>query len=137
MMDVKKVESSLQFALTRINDESPFVLHKVTSTFTPSAPFSSMQFDLAIHTDGMRKVALSFNTLFNVEVKPPFSETLKFITTSRRHLWPVFNTDPKLKPSEKEILLHISSKILVPLCEDVLLEKRYPSALSSYLLGCH
>ena len=103
MMNVQRVERSLHCALTRINDEIPFIVHKVTSTFSPSASFSSVQFEVAVHTDGdgMRKVGLSFDTLFNVEVKPPFSETLKFISTSRKHLWPVFNPDPKFKPRER------------------------------------
>ena len=73
--------------------------------------------------------ALRFDSLFNVDVKP-FRETLEFIGTSRRHPWP---PDPTFKPSEKEVLFNIASEILVPLCKEVVLEKRAQATLSSYL----
>ena len=88
-----------------------------------------MEFALGVHTDGERQFALKFNTLFKVEAKPEFGEALKFIHNSRKHLWPVFHPDPTFKQSEKNLMLSdcISSEILVPLCKEVILEKRYAS----------
>ena len=68
-------------------------------------------------------VALLFDSLFNVDTKP-IGETLEFISTSRKHLWPPRALDPIFKPTEKEVVFNIASNILVPLCEEVLLEKR-------------
>ena len=64
MMNIEKVERRLHLALNRINDEIPFVLHKVTSTFSPNASFSNIHFDLVVHTDGTRKIGFTFNQLF-------------------------------------------------------------------------
>ena len=58
---------------------------------------------------------------------------LEFISTSRKHPWPPIALDPMFKPREKEVVFNIASNILVPLCEEVLLEKRAQGTLSFYL----
>ena len=108
------------------------------SVFFSTTSFSNVTFDLAAHvvtedTEG-RKVALNFDSLFNVDVKP-FRETLEFISTSRKHPWPPIALDPMFKPREKEVVFNKASNILVPLCEEVLLEKRAQGALSFIFLG--
>ena len=133
-------ERALHFALTRVRDEIPFGLYKVTSPFCPTASFSSVTFDLAAHVDvetQSTRLALPFDSLFNVDVdvKPASRETLEFISTSRKHLWPPLYPDPTFKPSERAVVLKIASEILVPLCKEVLLEKRARAALSSHLSG--
>ena len=97
MTGTQNIERSLHCALARIQDTIPFVFHRVTSTFSPNAAFSSVQFDLAVHTADMRKVSLTFDTLFIVDIKPPFCEALHFIKTSRKHLWPVVCFKPTVK----------------------------------------
>ena len=89
-----------------------------------------MEFALGAHTDGERQLALKFNTLFKVEAKPEFGEALKFIHTSKKHLWPLFHPDPTFKQSGKNLMLSVSSEILVPLCKEVILEKGYEADLS-------
>ena len=103
----------------------------MTSDFRPKSSFSRVEFVLGVHSDGRRQLALHFNTLFKVEAKPEFDEALKFIRNSRKHLWPSFhpdpnfrfNPDPNFKQSEKNLMLDVSSEILVPLCKEVTLEK--------------
>ena len=100
----------------------------MTFTFTPNDSFSSVHFDLAVHTHSTRKIGFTFNQLFKVE-KLPFVENLKFVCSSRSHPWPS-RIDLTVKPSEKEVVLRLASEILVPLCTEVLLEKRYRMDIS-------
>lgn len=121
----QKYERSLHLALERINSKINFILHTVTSDFCSKSSFSRVEFELTAHNDGTNQLGLDFNTLFKVEAKQQYSEALKFIHTSRHHLWPPFHPDPKFKKSEKNVMMHICSEILVPLCGEVNLEMRY------------
>ena len=128
---------SLNFALTKIRDEIPFVAYKVTSQFCSTVSFSRVSFDLAAHVDPVMdgRVAIHFDTLFNVDVESPSPETVEFISTSRKHPWPPFFSPygSTYKPSEREVMLGIACEILAPFCKEVLMERRAQGSLSSYL----
>ena len=73
-------ERRLHVAFTRKTTESPFVLYKVTSTFRPPAPFSTVHFNLAVLTEEGRRVAVRFNAHFVVPCSsPPFLGLQKLV----------------------------------------------------------
>lgn len=129
LVEFQCYERSLHLALKRIN-EFPFVVYYVDSEFCTNSSFSHLDLQLAVHNDGRRRFALSFNLLFKVEAKPEYSDALKFIYRSRNCLWPLVHANPNFKQSEKKMILGVCSKILVPLCKEVILEKRYRVDLS-------
>ena len=75
-------------------------------------------------------MAIDVTTLFNVKgaATQENIEALKFIHTSRRHLWPPVDFKRSTR-SEKVTVLDVCSHILVPLCGEVLLEQRYHSSI--------
>ena len=133
--EFQKYERSLRYALETLNDEIHFVLHYVSSKFFSKCSLSALKFKLAAYTDAVsqNQLTVTVNDLFKVEAKPENFEALKFIHQSRRHLWPPFKSTHTTysisKQSEKDVMLSISSEILVPLCREVILEKRYRDVL--------
>jgi hypothetical protein len=74
----------------------------------------------------MSQIAVRFNDLFQVEVKPDYIGALKFIKNCRSCPWsPHYCSYSKSKQREKVIMLNVSSKILAPLCREVVLESSY------------
>ena len=118
----------LNFALTGVRDEIPFVLYKVTSRFCATVSFSNVCFDLAAHVEKGGKVILTL-----------CSTSVEFISTSRKHPWPPFWSPDgsTYKPSEREVMLSIACEILAPFCQEVLMERRAQGSLSSYLSRRH
>ena len=111
-------------------------MYKVTSQFCATVSFSNVCFDLAAHVDKGGRVAIHFDTLFNVDGSPsPSPETVEFISTSRKHPWPPFLSPDggTYKPSEREVMLSIACEIMAPFCQEVLMERRAQGSLSSYL----
>ena len=84
---------------------------------------------LEANTSNGHQVALKFHDLFKVEVagSKELNEVVTFIHRCRRILWPVFEANPKYVKSERDMMLDITSEILVHLCHEVTLEKRYRS----------
>ena len=107
----------------------------MSSPFFTKSSFSALKFELGAYTDaaGANQLAVSFNDLFKVEAKPEHIEALKFIHQSRKQLWPPVELSPTTyatsKPSEKAVMLRVTSEILVHLCREVILEKRYHDEL--------
>ena len=99
----------------------------MNSEFFVRSSFSALKFGLSVYTEGVTQAAVRPSNLFAFETRPEHSEALKFIRCSRSHPWPVL--PPKRKKIEKEVMLSIASSILLPLCRDVILEKRYWRAL--------
>ena len=114
------VETSFHSALSWVKDSIAFVVHRVTSPFYPNATFSSVCLDLAVHTIGVRKVALSLDTLFEVNIQQPYSEALMFIRDSNNQFWPVAEPKSTIKLTEQEVMLQICAQILVPLSKEVI-----------------
>ena len=103
-------------------------------SFSSNATFSRLNLTLGAHNNGLRRIALSFNSLFKVEAKSAeFQGAVQFIHSCENQLWPPFHADPDFKLTETSVMLDICSKILAPLCTNVIMEKRYRTPLSLYL----
>ena len=131
-MAMSRSERSLRFALERINASTAFTFHNVDTPFCPQGPFSTVRLGLnAQWPSHKEQVTLKFDALFEVEAtRPEFDKAIQFIDGCRKKLWPVFYANPKFE-SDQSVLLDIVSEILVYLCHDVTLEKRYRSAIST------
>ena len=125
-----KVEKSLHDALQRANDTTYFTFHRVNPDFCPDGPFSSVRLTLKVHGTSRRaQRAIMFNTLFKVDAtNPEFDKAKEFIHRCKRKEWPPFHTS---MASETNVMLAITSHILVHLSPEVTMEKRYSNSLSS------
>ena len=116
----------LHFAIERINSETAFVPHKVTSSFSSVASFSMLDFQLASYTDRNGQVAVQFGDLFKLkEVEDDMA--LEFIAKSRRRLWPPLDLDST--STEADTMIALCREIFVPLCREVVLETRYTTRM--------
>ena len=124
----EKYGRSVSYALSRLDEDTPFVFHYVNSEFFVRSSFSALKFGLSTYTDdkNVTQSAVSPSGLFAFEARQEHLEVLKFINCSRSHPGPVL---PQHKKTEREVLLSIASKILKPLCREVVLEKGYRRAL--------
>ena len=126
-----KLATSLYYALERVNETTAFVFHRVDPEFSPYGSFSSVTLKLEVHSSGKppHQEAIQFNTLFKVDFEATnseFDEARKFIRHCRKRIWPPFHSN-----SEKSVMLEIASQILVHLCPEVTMEKRYSSLVAS------
>ena len=123
----KKYGRSVSYALSRLDEDTPFVFHYVNSEFFVRSSFSALKFGLSTYTDdNVTQSAVSPSGLFAFEARQEHLEVLKFINCSRSHPWPVL---PQHKKTEREVMLSIASKILKPISREVVLEKGYRRAL--------
>ena len=115
--------------------------HQVSCPFCPFGPFSTLGSTLSLkaHLSGtMSQAALRFDDLFKVEAMgSEFDAAIKFIRSCRSRPWPV----SKVNETEKTGMIDIASHILVKLCREVTMEKRYRAdtatmpALTTSILG--
>lgn len=87
---------------------------------------------------GLFQAALKFDDLFKVEAMgSEFDAAITFIRNCRSRPWPV----SRVNETEKTVMIDIASHILVNLCHEVTLEKRYRAdtatmpALTTSVLG--
>ena len=87
----------------------------MTSDFCPNSFFPTVDFELAAYTNskGDFQLYIQVNNLFKVEAKPENIEALKYIHQSRRHPWPLDWLPQNSEQSEKDMMLKVSSEILV------------------------
>lgn len=125
----EKYGRSVSYALRRLDEETPFVFHYADSEFFPKSSFSALKFELNAYTDDqyVTQSAVCPSGLFAFGARPEHFEALKFIHCSRSHPWPVL--PPERKKTKREVMLSIASRILMPLCREVVLEKGYRRAL--------
>ena len=88
---------------------------------------------LAAYCVGSYRPGIRASDLFKVEVKPEYLEPLKFILNSRSHPWPTFVHNHKR--TEEDVMVSIAINILVKLCTEVTMEKRYSTPLREPLLS--
>jgi hypothetical protein len=130
-----KLAASLHYALERVSETTAFVFHQVDPEFSPYGNFSSVTLKLKVHTDLEKrcKLAMPFDDLFKVACEatnPELDKARKFIHRCKRICWPPFHSNPKHKDSENSVMLEIASQILVHLCPEVKMEKRYKSLIA-------
>lgn len=130
-----RAHCALNYALERVRDEMHFVMYKVTSGFCATGAFSNVSFDLAAHVEKGGKIAMQFDTLFNVDAAVPVPEMVDFIGTSRKRPWPPWcpPDGSTYKPSEQEVMVALACEILAPLCQEVLMERRAHRSLAAFL----
>ena len=116
--------------------KTPFYFCKLSTDFCEVSSFSRCEFRLALHKVGDASVAINFKDLFKVDPKPEdVDDAVKFIHQCKKKEWPcshLYNCvhkSPNFKESEKSIMIDVCSNILVPLCNEVILEQRYREAL--------
>ena len=128
-----KAARSLDFALKRV--ETPFFACKLVEVST----FSSCDFCVELHEVGTadsRTVAISFSDLFDVDLKTEDDDAVKFIYRCSeiewpcRHLLSCVHKSFGFVESERTILIDVCTNILLPLCNEVILDWRYEESLS-------
>ena len=93
-----------------------------------------------MYSVGSSCVAISFQDLFNVDPKPEnVDDAVKFIHRCRQIDWPCqhrlncVHRSPNFRISEKSVAVDVCSKILAPLCNEVILERMYREDLERIL----
>ena len=124
---VEKYSRNVVYALGRLDEEVIFVFHYVDSDFFSKATFSNLKFTLCAFTAGAAKAAVRPTALFTFTPSEDHFEALKFLNSCRSWPWPPYPWPSK--PSEKDVMLALASDIFLPLCRDVVLEKRYNGLL--------
>ena len=128
---MKDHRRSLFFAIKQIDDEVAFVPHKVTSNFSSLSSFSALDLRLAVHVNDAHRdqLAIRVTDLFTVEDVDAGTSELEFIAHSRRKIWPPFNPS-NTKRKETDIMLSLCREVFMPLCREVLLERKYDPRVS-------
>ena len=128
-----QVVRNLGYALKRV--ETPFFVCKMVSDFCEVSSFSSCDFCIEAHKDPddpSRFCAFKFLDLFNVDLKPKdVDSAMKFINRCKSIYWPCDHWSPDFVESEKTIMIDVCTTILLPLCNEVILERRYQDSLES------
>ena len=126
-----RTRQDLFYILENLNATTAFVFHQVSCPFCPVGPFSALgsTLSLKVHlSGGVSQAALKFDDLFKVEAMgSEFDAAIKFIRNCRSRPWPV----SRVNETEKTVMLDIASHILVKLCLEVTLEKRYSAATAT------
>ena len=110
-----------------------FGFYRVEGGFGVRSAFSKVDLSLAAYCVGSYRPGIRASDLFKVEVKPEYLEPLKFILNSRSHPWPTFVHNHKR--TEEDVMVSIAINILVKLCTEVTMEKRYSTPLREPLLS--
>ena len=123
--------------------KTPFFVCKLNPQFCEVSSFSRCDFRLGWHKVGKAdspSVAISFQDLFKVDPKPEdVDDVVKFIHRCKQKEWPCrhflncVHKSPDFKESEKTVVIDVCSNILVPLCNEVILERRYRENLARML----
>ena len=123
-----------------------FHLFKVSSGFNLKSNFSSVDLDLVPYPstrDPSSGYAVLLSQLFEFNkdtlhspdkspdnLKEPILQVVKFLKRCRSIPWSPFSATPVTK--EEQIMVHIAHYILVGLCSEVTLEKRYSKRLGAH-----
>jgi len=129
-----RVVRNLGYALDRVR-ETPFFVCKMMSGFCEDSSFSQCQFRIEASTnpnDPSKVRAFKFLDLFNVDLKPEGVDgAMKFIHRCKKIFWPCDHWSPNFVESEKTIMIDVCTTILMPLCNEVILERGYQDSLKS------
>lgn len=112
--------------------QTPFFACKLVSQFCEVSTFSSCDFGVELHEVGTadsRTVAISFSDLFDVDLKTEDDDAVKFIYRCSEIEWPCRKSFGFVE-SERTILIDVCTNILLPLCNEVILDWRYKESLS-------
>ena len=129
------LQRSLDFAIDQINAEIAFVPHKVTGAFSSRSSFAALDLRLAAHVaetgqgQGQGQVGVQVKDLFTVDAVKADTSALEFIAHSRRKLWP-WPPCSTTKRRETDVMVALCKELFVPLCREVLLERRYTTRIS-------
>ena len=127
-------DSDFHEILKTIRGSTFFGYHQAKA-FCPYSSFCRLSFRMDAHlVEGPLRAVLLFDNLFEVDVKAlgsKFDEVIKFIGNCTSRPWPVPHGDPKFVDTEKSVMLEIASEILVKLCHQVTMEKRYESDIAA------
>ena len=108
-----------------------FFFYKLSTNFCEVSSFSRCEFRLSRYKVGGSLVAIEFKDLFKVDPKPEMvDDAVRFIHRCKRCEWPRLHESPHFKESERSIMIDVCSHILVPMCDGVILERRYREALA-------
>ena len=123
--------------------EASFFICKVSTDFCDVSSFSRCEFRLTRHKEAGNadadapSIVIRFEDLFKVDPKPEdVDDAVKFIHRCKQKEWPCdhllncVHKMPDFKESEKSILIDVCSDILVPLCNEVILERKYREDLA-------
>ena len=72
-------------------------------------------------------MVVCFEDLFDVDPIPD-NDAVKFLKNCRSKIWPIYYS-PDFKESEKSVMLDVCSQILVPLTNEVIVERSYKQIL--------
>ena len=129
-----KYRRRFEYAIDRIDADFHFGFHHVTTNFFVKSSLSKLDFDLAAYVDDTASSRIviglkSMITLDSLHEEHHF-DVLKWISNCRKHLWPPPRSGQH-KVSEDSVMLDIARHILVPLCQEVTMEKRFEIFLKS------
>ena len=118
----------------RIDADFRFGFHHMTTNFFVKSLLSRLDFDLAAYVDDTASswIAIGLKSIITLDSlnEEHHFDVLKWISNCKKHLWP----PPRFgqhKVSEYSVMLDIAWHILVPLCQEVTMEKRFETFLKS------
>ena len=103
----------------------------MTGAFSSRSSFAALDLRLAAHVaeTGQGQVGVQVKDLFTVDAVKADTSALEFIAHSRRKLWP-WPPSSTTKRQETDVMVALCKEIFVPLCREVLLERRYNTRIS-------